>query len=61
MDEALRIWQEEGLPKLELKEPWWGIELGAWSKEGKELAKAATDGDCYKAGEIYSQRKISIG
>jgi 4-hydroxy-3-polyprenylbenzoate decarboxylase len=60
MDEALRIWQEEGLPKLQLKEPWWGIELGVWSKEWEDLAKAAVEGDCYKAGELYSQRRRSI-
>ncbi len=61
MDEALRLWQEEGLPKLQLKEPWWGIELSAWSEEWEELAKAAVEGDCYKAGELYSQRRRSIG
>ena len=60
MEEALRIWQEEGLPKLQLKEPWWGIELGLWSDEWAELAKAAVEGDCYKAGELYSQRRRPI-
>ena len=57
MDEALRIWQEEGLPKLQLKEPWWGINLGAWNEEWEELAKAAVEGDCYKAGELYARRR----
>jgi 4-hydroxy-3-polyprenylbenzoate decarboxylase len=61
MDEALRIWQEEGLPKLQLKEPWWGINLGAWNEEWEDLAKAAVEGDCYRAGELYSQRRRSIG
>jgi 4-hydroxy-3-polyprenylbenzoate decarboxylase len=61
MEEALRIWQEEGLPKLQLKEPWWGINLGAWNEECEELAKAAVEGDCYKAGELYSQGRRSIG
>ena len=60
MDEALRIWQEEGLPKLQLKEPWWGINLGAWNDEWEELAKAAVEGNCYRAGELYSQRRRSI-
>ncbi len=60
MDEALRIWQEEGLPKLQLKEPWWGINLGNWNEEWEELAKAAVEGDCYKAGELYLQRRIKI-
>jgi 4-hydroxy-3-polyprenylbenzoate decarboxylase len=61
MEEALRIWQEEGLPKLQLKEPWWGINLGVWNDEWEKLAKAAVEGDCYKTGELYSQRRRSIG
>ncbi len=61
MDEALRIWQVEGLPNLNLKEPWWGVNFGAWNEEWEELAKAAVEGDCYKAGELYSQRRRSIG
>ena len=60
MEEALRIWQEEGLPKLKLKEPWWGINLGAWNDEWESLAKAAVAGDSYKAGELYAKRKRSI-
>ena len=60
MDEALRIWQEEGLPKLQLKEPWWGINLGAWSEEWEELAKATVEGDCYKAGELYARRRQQL-
>ena len=57
MDEALHIWQEEGLPQLKLKEPWWGINLGAWSEEEEVLARAAVEGDYYKAGELYAQRR----
>jgi 4-hydroxy-3-polyprenylbenzoate decarboxylase len=60
MEEALGIWQEEGLPKLQLKEPWWGINLGVWSEEWEELAKAAVNGDCYRAGELYSQRRHPV-
>lgn len=57
MEEALRIWQEEGLPQLTLKEPWWGVNLGCWNDELEELANAAVQGKHYKAGELYSQRK----
>ncbi len=60
MEEALGIWQEEGLPTLQLKEPWWGINLGVWSEEWEELAQAAVEGDCYRAGELYSQRKRPV-
>lgn len=57
MEKALRIWQEEGLTQLKLKEPWWGINLGYWSEEMEELASAAVKGDYYKAGELYAQRR----
>lgn len=57
MDRALRIWQEEGLPKLKLKEPWWGINLGYWEEENEALAISAIKGEYYKAGEAYSQRR----
>ena len=57
MDEALRIWQEEGLPQLKLREPWWGVDLGFWDEEKEELAKAVTEGQHYKAGELYAQRR----
>jgi 4-hydroxy-3-polyprenylbenzoate decarboxylase len=57
MDEALRIWQEEGLPQLKLTQPWWGINLGAWSEEEEELARAAVEGNYYKAGELYAQKR----
>ena len=60
MEEALRIWQEEGMPGLQLKEPWWGVELGAWSQEWEDLAKAAVEGDGYKAGDLYSRRRRTI-
>ena len=60
MDEALRIWQAEGLPQLKLKEPWWGINLGGWSEEEEGLAQAAIEGDYYKAGELYAQRRRQV-
>ncbi|MFH0913973.1 MAG: UbiD family decarboxylase [Chloroflexota bacterium] len=60
MEEAQRIWQEEGLPPLKLKEPWWGIDLGLWDQEKEELAEAAAKGDYYRAGELYTRRRKRI-
>jgi 4-hydroxy-3-polyprenylbenzoate decarboxylase len=57
MDQALKIWQEEGLPPLKLKEPWWGINLGLWSDENERHALSAVQGDYYRAGDEYAQRK----
>jgi len=60
MEEALRIWQEEGLPELKLIEPWWGVNLGFWSEEHKEHARAAVKGEHYQAGEDYLKRRRPI-
>lgn len=57
MHEALRLWQQEGLPKLALKEPWWGVNLGFWSEEHEEHTQAAIKGGHYKAGEDYAQQR----
>ena len=57
MDEALQIWQREGLPQLRLKEPWWGVNLGYWSDEDEDHAMSAIRGDYYKAGEDYAKKR----
>lgn len=57
MERALQLWQEEGLPKLKLKEPWWGINLGYWTEENEDLAMSAVRGEYYQAGKVYAQRR----
>ena len=50
MDKALRRWEEEGLPPLSLKKPWFGYELGYWTDEAREEAEAAVDGGYLDTG-----------
>ncbi|MFH1003388.1 MAG: hypothetical protein V1780_04510, partial [Chloroflexota bacterium] len=57
MQEALDIWQQEKLPPLKLKDPWWGFNLGLWSQEKEDLARRAVKGEHYHAGELYATRK----
>lgn len=57
MEDALKIWQEEGLPPLNLKEPWWGHNLGLWSDEEEEHANLAAKGEYYKVGDILAQMR----
>ena len=38
MEGALRIWQQEEMPKLNLKTPWYGDALGLWDDEDDRLA-----------------------
>jgi UbiD family decarboxylase len=49
MEQALRIWQEEGLPSLKPKSPWYGYPLGLWTPEDDELAESVTKGDYFAA------------
>jgi len=50
MDKALRRWEEEGLPPLSLKKPWFGYELGYWTDEAREEASAAVEGGYLDTG-----------
>ena len=60
MEEAMLIWQKEGLPELKLKEPWWGYSLGCWSDEDDENAMRATKGQYYQTGEEYAKKRKTI-
>jgi len=58
MDKALAIWSELGLPKLDLRSPWYGYSLGQWNEHLDEAAEAAVRGDYYRNGEhLSAQRK----
>jgi UbiD family decarboxylase len=58
MENARRIWEEEGLPKLNVKNPWFGYNLGFWTDEYEEEAKLAVKGDYFRTGEkLARQRK----
>ncbi|MFC1906598.1 UbiD family decarboxylase [Chloroflexota bacterium] len=60
MEEALRLWEKEGLPDLKLNTPWWGYELGYWDNENKEWADLAVKGEYYQTGEIRAQNRIRL-
>jgi len=61
MEHALKIWEEEGLPSLRLKVPWYGYDLGFWSDEYDEQAKLAVEGEHYRTGEVLAKRRIKVG
>ena len=44
MDKAIELWTAEGLPKLNLKKPWYGQELGYWTDEARRDAEMAVEG-----------------
>ena len=58
MENALELWEEEGLPKLKLKMPWYGYDLGYWDPEFAEEAELALKGEHYQTGEkLIGRRK----
>jgi UbiD family decarboxylase len=51
MERAKQIWEEEGLPRLTPKMPWYGENLGYWTEENMEEAELALKGEHFKTGE----------
>jgi 3-polyprenyl-4-hydroxybenzoate decarboxylase len=51
---AQEVWSELGLPQLDLREPWSGYELGAWSDENRTEAERAARGAYLETGRGLS-------
>ncbi|MFQ5851530.1 MAG: UbiD family decarboxylase [Candidatus Binatia bacterium] len=58
MERAKAIWEEQGLPPLKPRTPWYGYSLGAWTKEDEEEAELALKGEHFKTGEKAKSRRI---
>ncbi|HYA30195.1 MAG TPA: UbiD family decarboxylase [Acidobacteriota bacterium] len=52
MENALRIWQECEMPKLNLKTPWHGYPLGLWDDEDDRLAEKVAQGEYFQAKQV---------
>jgi len=60
MERALKIWEEENLPSLKLKKPWWGYTLGYWPQEFEEQANLAIRGEYQKVGDMLSKQRKKL-
>jgi len=58
MERALEIWQQLGMPALDLKSPWYGYELGQWPEALDRAARAAVKGDYQAYGAELARRRI---
>ncbi|MDP2644612.1 MAG: UbiD family decarboxylase [Desulfobacterales bacterium] len=58
MERARQIWEEEGLPPLSPKTPWFGYSLGYWTDEDAHEAELALQGEHYRTGEKLAGEKI---
>src|SRR5947208_418197 len=61
MERAIEIWQGLQLPRLNLKEPWWGYSLGHWTKEEDEEAELAVQGRHFETGEKQKRARRPFG
>ncbi len=60
MERARKIWEEEGLPTLNPKMPWYGYSLGYWTEENEAEAELALKGEHYQTGEKLAQSRLQI-
>lgn len=58
MERAKGIWEEEGLPKLSPKVPWYGYSLGYWGAENEEEAELAVAGEYSQTGEKFAKKRV---
>ena len=61
MEKAIELWQAEGLPELQLRDPIWGRIEGYWSEEDKQNALRALKGEHYRIGEEQVKMRTPAG
>lgn len=60
MERARQIWEEEGLPPLRVKEPWYGYSLGRWTEENEAEAELALQGEYKQTGEKLARSRVEV-
>jgi len=60
MEKALKNWEQQGLPKLRLKEPWHGYHLGFWREEDEQNAQDILAGQYLKLWTRLNQNRKAI-
>jgi 4-hydroxy-3-polyprenylbenzoate decarboxylase len=59
MENALKIWDELGLPKLKPEMPWYGYDLGEWTAPLEEQAQLAVKSEYWETGKWAAQNRRS--
>jgi 4-hydroxy-3-polyprenylbenzoate decarboxylase len=57
MENAKKIWEALGLPKLKPEAPWYGYDLGEWNDELEHQAQLAVKGDYWETGKVCAKRR----
>ncbi|MDP2646964.1 MAG: UbiD family decarboxylase [Desulfobacterales bacterium] len=58
MEDAKKLWESLGLPKLSPKKPWYGVSLGMWPEEHERQAGLAARGDFKAVAEELMAGRI---
>lgn len=60
MERALKLWQEGGFPRLNLKKPWYGYSLGRWTEQDERNSELTLKGEHFRLGEEFKKRRKKI-
>jgi 4-hydroxy-3-polyprenylbenzoate decarboxylase len=60
MEQALEIWEKEGLPQLQLRTPWHGYHLGRWTADDEENAELTLKGEHFQLAEKLKGRRKKL-
>lgn len=61
MENARRLWERLGLPKLAPQSPWFGYALEPWPAELERQARMAVEGDYFALGdELIAKRRSDV-
>jgi 4-hydroxy-3-polyprenylbenzoate decarboxylase len=60
MEEALKVWEELGLPQVQARNPWHGYSLGEWTEASAEEARLAVSGRYYETAEKLATQRIQV-
>ena len=60
MEKAQKIWEELGLPSLNLKMPWYGYDLEKWTPEYQRYADMVIKREHFKIGEELEKKRKKI-
>jgi UbiD family decarboxylase len=60
MERAREIWEENGLPPLQPRQPWFGYTLGPWPEEYTADARLASQGRYLEIGERMGRQRRRI-
>ena len=60
MEKALQVWRSANLPSLQLKEPWYGYDLGVWNEEYERQAQLILSGKHFELGKELEKKRVKM-